>query len=147
MASGVRLLRESGAPFVLLVDEYGEAAGIIRRGRWADTLLDRLPARRDDGVPPLEPLADAAWRVDASLPLHVLEERLGVHAEADVRVDTVGGLVAERLGRLPEPGDVVVLPQPGARCTLVVLRARDTRPLQLALRMDAVAADEREDEG
>jgi len=146
VANGVRLLRDSGAPFVLLVDEYGEAAGIIRRGRWADALLDRLPARHGNAAPPLELLVDGTWLVDAALPLHVLEERLGVEAESDVRVDTIGGLVAERLGRLPEPGDIVVLPQDGARCTLTVLRAHETRPLQLALRLDAERDDDREEE-
>ena len=146
VANGVRLLRKTGAPFVLLVDEYGESAGIIRRGRWADALLDRLPTRRGEERPALQPLADGSWLLDAALPLHAFEDRFGFQPDSDVRVDTVGGLVAERLGRLPEPGDVVVIVDEGTRCTLTVLRVHETRPLQLALRIESLADDESEEE-
>lgn len=131
VANGVQLLRSSGTPFVLLVDEYGQSAGIIQRGRWADTLLDRLPASDQAGRPPIRPGRTGHWEVEATLPLHDFEDRFGDPGLVDVRVDTIGGLVAEKLGRMAEVGDTVTSESEGKRFTLTVLTCSETRPLLL----------------
>lgn len=136
VANGVQLLRTSGCPFVLLVDEYGQSVGIIQRGRWADTLLDRLPATDQTGRPPIRPTRDDSWEVDASLPLHDFEDRFGAIGEVDVRVDTVGGLVAEKLGRMAEVGDEVMVQGEGQQVHFTVLACSETRPLVLTVRLE-----------
>lgn len=135
VANGVQLLRASGGPFVLLVDEYGDSVGIIERGRWADTLLDRLPGAAEGGPPLLRQLPRGRWQVDASLPLHDFMDRFGHPGEFDVRIDTLGGLVAERLGRMTEVGDRIRLEGANAQFELEVLSCSETRPLQLELRI------------
>ncbi len=107
VANGIQLLLRSGSPFVLLVDEYGGNAGIIERGRWADTLLDRMPAPQPGDLPPLIPLGGQRWFVDGLLPLHAFRDSFGDPGEADPRVDTLTGLLQEHLGRLPEAEDVI----------------------------------------
>lgn len=105
VSSGLELLRETGAPFILLVDEYGDSAGIIERGRWAETLLDKIPEQPAGRLPAIVPLGHGRFQVDASLPLHVFRERFVDPGEVDVRIDTLGGLVQERLARIPKAGD------------------------------------------
>jgi len=131
VANGVQLLSQSGDPFILLVDEYGMSVGIIQRGRWADTLLDRLVLSEESGRPPIRPAGDCAWEVDAALPLHDFHDRFGDPGLSDVRVDTIGGLVAEKLERMAEVGDEVVLQHEGRRYVISVIECSETRPLLL----------------
>lgn len=123
-ANGLGMLRDSGAPFLLLVDEYGEGSGVIPRGRWADTLLDRLP--RGGAGAAIRELGPGRFLLDATLPLHDFEDRFGDPGERDVRVDTIGGLLVDRLGRVPVAGDHLRLAGPGFAAELWVATASET---------------------
>ncbi|HEX9792917.1 MAG TPA: CNNM domain-containing protein [Planctomycetota bacterium] len=134
VAQGIPLLRRTGAPFVLLVDEYGNSAGILERGRWADTLLNRLPEQSAGRLPAVLPLGGGRFQLDAALPLHDFRDRFGDPGAADVRVDTVGGLVQERLGRVPKVGDRVHVGGFYDGFDLVVTRVDGARVHELELR-------------
>lgn len=140
-ANGVGLLRDSGAPFLLLVDEYGQASGVVPRGRWADTLLDRLP--RSAGAPLLRELAPGRFLADAALPLHDFEDRFGTPGASDVRVESLGGLVSDRLGRVARAGDRLDFAGPGFRGQIWVARADETGPelLEIWVRGPAEGGD------
>ncbi|HET9517971.1 MAG TPA: transporter associated domain-containing protein, partial [Actinoplanes sp.] len=58
--------------------------------------------------PPIEHLPDGAVRVAARLPIEDLSELFGVLLPTD-EVETVGGLLAQTLGRVPIPGASVDL--------------------------------------
>lgn len=47
-------------------------------------------------------------RIDGAAPLRLVAEQLGMDIDAPHEV-TIGGHVAERLGRLPEPDEIVVV--------------------------------------
>ena len=58
--------------------------------------------------PKVQRLPDGRLSVDAILPVDEIEERLGIENPFDdENVDTLGGLVFARLGRIPQVGDVV----------------------------------------
>jgi CBS domain containing-hemolysin-like protein len=135
VANGVQLLRASGGPFVLLVDEYGQSVGVIERGRWADTLLDRLPGAAAGSDSPIRPGNNGCWEVDASLPLHDFIDRFGDPGEFDVRLDTIGGVVAEKLGRMAEVGDLIVLDGSKLQFEIRVASCSETRPLRLEVQV------------
>lgn len=134
VAAGVPLLRARGAPFVLLVDEYGHGTGIIERGRWADTLLDRLPQAPGQSVSSavLE-LGSGRYVVDANLPLHDFRDRFGDLGEADPRTETLLGFAEERLGRLLGASDAFGFLGPGGRYDLKVIRCEAGRPVRFEL--------------
>ncbi len=125
------LLRETGSPVVLLVDEFGEAAGVLARGRWADTLLSRLVA--DGRIPAAQRLSPNRWRLDPALPLHVFRQRFADPGPVDPKLDTVGGLLAERLGRIPQEGDTLPLVAAGFRWEIQVEEALPEGPTRLLL--------------
>ena len=133
IASGVPLLRDSGSPFVLLVDEFGQAAGIIERGRWADTLLDRLPEEDFFEVPLIQKMSAGRWRVSARLPLHEFRDQWGDPGEVDPRIDTLGGLVEEKLGRIPEVGDEIFWVGESAAFQVQVRQCQGPRLVELDL--------------
>lgn len=134
LARAAVALQETSAPFLLLVDEYGTSAGILERGRMADTLLDRLPGSPPGQLPPVVPLGGGRFQVDASLPLHEFRDRFGDPGPVDPRVDTVGGLVQERLGRLPRPGDRIHVGPFYGGVDLLVGRTDGPRILELEVR-------------
>ena len=56
----------------------------------------------------LESLGDNRFRVSARLPIEDVGELYGVEFDEHLDVDTVGGLLALELGRVPLPGAEVV---------------------------------------
>jgi CBS domain containing-hemolysin-like protein len=133
LASGITLLRRSGTPFLLLVDEYGSEAGIIERGRWADTLLDRTDPTTEQGRPSVRQVSENRFLLDANIPLHVFSERFIDPGAVDPKLDTLAGLLSERLGRIPELGDQLDLDGGQGRYHPVVCACQDSHPLEIQL--------------
>jgi len=137
VASGVPLLRNSGAPFVLLVDEHGTGTGIIERGRWADTLIDRLPMANRQGIgPAVMALGGQRFLVDASLPLHDFRDHFGDPGDCDPLTETLLGLIEERLGRLASLNDSFCFSSAESYFEVRVVRCDGQHPLRLELRVD-----------
>jgi CBS domain containing-hemolysin-like protein len=93
----------------LLVDEYGATAGLVTIEDVLEEIVGEIADEYDDGeVVPVEPIGAGTFRVSARLPVEDLGELFGVEFGDDFEVDTVGGLVALELGRVPLPGAEVV---------------------------------------
>jgi CBS domain containing-hemolysin-like protein len=93
----------------LLVDEYGATAGLVTIEDVLEEIVGEIADEYDtDEVAPIEELDDSKFRVSARLPIEDLGELYDVDFEEDLDVDTVGGLLALELGRVPLPGAEVV---------------------------------------
>lgn len=93
----------------LLVDEYGAIAGLATIEDVLEEIVGEIADEYDiDEVAPVEDLGDNRFRVAARLSIEDLGELYDVEFEEDLDVDTVGGLVALELGRVPLPGAEVV---------------------------------------
>jgi CBS domain containing-hemolysin-like protein len=89
----------------LLVDEYGAIAGLVTIEDVLEEIVGEIADEYDtDEVAPVEELGDKRYRVSARLPIEDLGELYDVEFDEDLDVDTVGGLVALQLGRVPLPG-------------------------------------------
>jgi CBS domain containing-hemolysin-like protein len=102
-----RLLKEmqtSRNHMAIAVDEYGGTAGLLTIEDILEEIVGEITDEYDtDERPPIEQLDDGAVRVSARLPVEDLGELFDIDLEhADV--ETVGGLLAQRLGRVPLPG-------------------------------------------
>ena len=88
----------------LVVDEYGGTAGLVTIEDLIEEIVGEITDEYDSAEHrPLETLDESTWRVAARLPVEDLER--ATDTEFDVEdVDTVGGLLAQRLGRVPLPG-------------------------------------------
>ncbi|MFT7517012.1 MAG: putative hemolysin [Myxococcota bacterium] len=133
VASGLELLKNNGGPMLLLVDEYGDSAGVIERGRWADTLLNRLPQSHASETMLIEQLSDSHYRLNAALALHEFADKFGEAQDIDVRVDTLAGFVQEKLGRIAIAGDAIEMQTTLYHLKLTVLEASATRVLTIEL--------------
>jgi CBS domain containing-hemolysin-like protein len=93
----------------LLVDEYGATAGLVTIEDVLEEIVGEIADAYDtDEVAPVEDLGDKVFRVSARLPIEDVGELYGIEFNDDLDVDTIGGLVALELGRVPLPGAEVV---------------------------------------
>ncbi|OBH94166.1 hemolysin family protein [Mycobacterium scrofulaceum] len=93
----------------LLVDEYGAIAGLVTIEDVLEEIVGEIADEYDQAeTAPVEDLGDKRFRVSARLPIEDLGELYDVEFDDDLDVDTVGGLLALELGRVPLPGAEVV---------------------------------------
>jgi CBS domain containing-hemolysin-like protein len=93
----------------LLVDEYGAIAGLVTIEDVLEEIVGEIADEYDAAeVAPVEDLGDERFRVSARLPIEDVGELYGVEFEEHMDVETVGGLLALELGRVPLPGSEVV---------------------------------------
>ena len=90
--------------FAVVVDEYGGTAGIVTIEDVLEEIVGEITDEYDLDTPaPIEHLDDGTVRVSARLPVEDLGEVFDVELPAE-DVETVGGLLAQLLGRVPLPG-------------------------------------------
>jgi CBS domain containing-hemolysin-like protein len=110
----------------LVIDEYGGTSGIVSLEDVLEELTGEIQDEFDQEPAKVQPLPGGRVAVDASLPKDEIEE-LGIDEDADEEVDTLGGLVLARLGRIARAGDTVEI---GGR-KVEVSRVRGRRILRL----------------
>ncbi len=94
----------------VVVDEYGGFAGLLT----IEDILEEIVGEIDDEHdavhrPPVEELPDGSYRVTARLPVEDLADLFRVELPEDDDVETVGGLLARAIGRVPIEGSETVV--------------------------------------
>lgn len=90
----------------MVVDEYGGIAGLVTMEDLIEELVGDISDEYDRESVEVEPVSDGVFRVNARLPVNDLGELFGLELDDD-DVDSVGGLLAKALGRLPSRGSTV----------------------------------------
>jgi CBS domain containing-hemolysin-like protein len=121
------LLREMQARRIhvaIVIDEYGGTAGLVTIEDILEEIVGEIADEYDQEQPPVEWLAPDRARVTARLSVDELADLFGVRIEAE-DVETVGGLLAQRLGRVPIAGSTATVA--GLRLTAESLAGRRNR--------------------
>ena len=113
----------------VVLDEYGGTSGIVTLEDVLEQLIGDIQDEFDEEGPSVNPLADGRVSVDAGLPIDEVEDELGLTSERDADVDTLGGLVVYKLGRLARVGDSV---EAGGR-RIEVTRVKGRRILRVTI--------------
>ena len=92
----------------IVVDEYGGTAGLVTIEDILEEIVGEITDEYDVERPPVERVADSGFRVTARLPVEDLGELFDVEIVGD-EVETVGGLLAQALGRVPIPGSAATI--------------------------------------
>ena len=138
------LLREMQAMrqhVAVVVDEYGGTAGLVTIEDILEEIVGEITDEFDEAEIEAEELADGRIRVSSRFPVDDLDEITGVDVH-DEDVDSVGGLMAKWLGRVPIPGSSVEAH--GLR--FEAERASGRRNKIGTVLVSRVAAERREDE-
>jgi len=105
------LLREMQARrihLVIVIDEYGGTAGLVTIEDILEEIVGEITDEYDQERPGVEWLDAGRARVIARLPVTDVEELFGVNIDAE-DVETVGGLLAHALGRVPIAGSTATV--------------------------------------
>ena len=101
-------MRASHSQLAVVVDEFGGTAGIITLEDIVEELVGNIEDEYDPDEPRVRRLDDGSFLVPGWWRLDEIERDAGVVLpEGDY--ETVGGLVMERLGRMPDVGDAVTV--------------------------------------
>ena len=92
------------------VDEYGGSAGLLTIEDILEEIVGEIQDEHDTVQrPPIEELPDGSYRVIARLPVEDLADLFRVELPDDDDVETIGGLLAREIGRVPIEGSEAVV--------------------------------------
>lgn len=101
----LRQMQAESNHLAMVVDEYGGIAGLVTLEDLIEELVGDISDEYDRETIEVEDLGDGHFRVSARLPVDELGELFDLELDDD-DVDSVGGLLAKALGRLPVAGSV-----------------------------------------
>jgi CBS domain containing-hemolysin-like protein len=106
VAELLREMRTKQFHMAVVIDEYGGTAGLVTLEDLLEEIVGEIADEYDVETPAVERLADGSVRVHGSTPIDEVSEELGTELP-DEEWDTVGGLILNLLGHVPEEGEVV----------------------------------------
>ena len=100
-------MRESSFNIAIVLDEYGETAGLITLEDLLEEIVGEIRDEYDDNEEDfIKEIGPREYQVEGSTNLEEINDRLDLDLSSD-DYDSVGGLIIEHLDRLPEAGDEI----------------------------------------
>jgi CBS domain containing-hemolysin-like protein len=137
-----QLMREMQARQIhiaIVIDEYGGTAGLVTIEDVLEEIVGEITDEYDQEAPRVEQVPGGGLRVTARMPVDELGELFDTEIEAD-DVETVGGLLAHALGRVPIAGSHAELS--GLSLTAETLAGRRNRISTVVVRRVVPPEDE-----
>ena len=104
----LRDMQSRSTHLAFIVDEHGGIAGLVTLEDLLEELVGEIRDEFDQGAPEAVKLTDGRYRVVARMHIEDVGELFGIDI-TDEEVDSVGGLLAKELERVPEVGDHVIV--------------------------------------
>jgi len=99
-------LQTESTHVAIVIDEYGGTAGLVTLEDLIEEIVGEIVDEYDAGVEDATDLGDGSYRVSSRMSIDDLGELFDIDLDDD-EVDTVGGLLAKALGRVPIVGSTV----------------------------------------
>ncbi len=109
VADLLREMQKRHVHMAIVVDEYGDVAGLGTLEDVLEEIVGEITDEYDVEESKVQPIGTDGWRVQAKTPIWEFNEHVAAKFPEDEAWDTVGGMVASALGKVPEPGDEVSL--------------------------------------
>lgn len=104
-------MQATRSQMALVIDEYGGTDGLVSMEDVVEAIVGDIEDEHDDEIgPEIIKQGENRWVADARVPVAEVCEALGIPVEGngdDDDVDTIGGLLFTKLGRVPVRGEVV----------------------------------------
>ena len=101
----LRAFREKKVQMAVVVDEYGGTAGVVTMEDLLEAIVGNIQDEYDDDEEEYFRLPDGSYRIDGTLSLEEVEKLLKIKFDDEEDYDTLGGLLTDRLGRIPQKGE------------------------------------------
>jgi CBS domain containing-hemolysin-like protein len=104
----LRDMQQNRTHLCVLIDEYGGTAGLVTVEDIVEEIVGEISDEHDTAEAQVIEIDSNTYRVSTRLHIEDLAELIDVSLNADDEgIDTVGGLLAARLGRVAIPGSVL----------------------------------------
>lgn len=103
----MRELQEGRQHMAIVVDEYGQTAGLVTMEDLLEEIVGEIYDEYDLEETLIEAIGKDRMRIDARVALDKVEEELGLKLP-ESEADTIGGFVYSLIGRIPAEGEKVV---------------------------------------
>ena len=114
----------------IIIDEYSGFVGIVTVEDILEELVGDIRDEYDREEPDVQKIAEGVYILDAQMWVDDANEELGLALPMDESYETIGGLLIDRLGHLPQhPGEKVEIE--GGRITLVVMQMHGRRIVKI----------------
>lgn len=100
-------LRQDGLQMAVVVDEYGGSSGVVTLEDVVEEIVGDVADEHDRRRQGARPLTGGTWMVPGVLRPDELAIQADIHLPDDGPYETLGGLIMDRLGRIPQAGDSV----------------------------------------
>ncbi len=102
----MREMQQDGTHMVVVVDEYGNTAGIATMEDIMEVIVGEIRDEHEPGSDVTEE-EGGAYVVSGSFEIDRLDDMVGFRPQEATESTTIGGLLSEWLGRVPAPGEFV----------------------------------------
>ncbi|MBK5231991.1 MAG: HlyC/CorC family transporter [Thermoleophilia bacterium] len=102
-------LRKQGLQIAVVVDEFGSFDGIVTLEDLIEEIVGEVRDEHDPREEPVRPISEGIWGLSGLLRPDEIEEKTGIQLAEDEDYETVAGLIAMELGRVPGRGDTVTV--------------------------------------
>ncbi|MFQ5673157.1 MAG: hemolysin family protein [Nitrospinales bacterium] len=104
----LKLLQQRGLHMAIVVDEYGGCIGIVTIEDLLEEIVGEIEDEYDEPEKLYETYADGGYLIEGDRQIDTLNEYLNLNLPKG-DYETLGGLVIDRLEKIPSPGDQVVV--------------------------------------
>ena len=110
----------------VVIDEYSSFVGIVTVEDILEEIVGDIQDEFDKEEPDVQKLSEGVYVVDAQMWVDEINEQLGINLPVDESYETIGGLLLDRLGHIPQhPGEKAEIDN--GRLTLMVMQMRGRR--------------------
>ncbi|MEZ2389641.1 hemolysin family protein [bacterium RCC_150] len=99
-------LQQESTHVAVVIDEYGGTAGLVTLEDLIEEIVGEIVDEYDSNAVEVADLGDGSYRISSRMSIDDLGELFDIDLDDD-EVDTVGGLLAKALGRVPIVGSAV----------------------------------------
>ncbi|MFJ3957801.1 hemolysin family protein [Arthrobacter sp. NPDC090010] len=136
VAELLKELQTEQVHMAIVIDEYGGTAGLVTLEDLIEEIVGEIVDEYDSEMAEAAEIAPGVYRVNARMPIDHLGELFDREIEDD-DVDSVGGLLAKALGRVPILGSVAITH--GLRLEALSIEGRRNRVNHVLAQVETVA--------
>jgi putative hemolysin len=133
----LREMQADGAHMAVVVDEYGNTAGLVTMEDMVEEIVGEIRDEHEPGHD-VQPDENGGFIVSGSFDVDHLQDLLDFRPTEEMESTTIGGLVTEWMGHVPDAGETVE--RDGIR--IEVLAANDLRVDQVRISKAEQASDD-----
>ena len=136
-------MRQNHISMILVLDEYGDTVGLVTLEDLLEEIVGEIRDEFDEDEENLiQEVGEREYLVDGSLKIDDINDALDLSLDSE-NYDSIGGLIIEKLERVPEVGETVELDD-GTRLTTVEMDKNHIE--QIRMELPEIKDEESEDD-